>query len=172
MLDWTKKKLVRKYHYTNIGDDRKCIKSVNINGRLYDKHGVDCATTMVALEYKVYDPSVKRFKTAILCGIARQNPGDIVLVKELGIEIATTNAMIEPIMVLEYPKPPSERIIYYLMSSYVLGLPIQFVKTATELKNEGKDIRQYSRDIRKDYYSEYYKDLKKYLWNSNSYARR
>ena len=94
MLDWTKKKLVRKYHYSNVNDDRQCIKSVNINGRLYDKHGVDCATTAVALEYKVYDPSVKQFKIAILVGIARQNPGDIVLDKELGIEIATTNAMI------------------------------------------------------------------------------
>lgn len=169
MLDWTNKKLVRKYHYSNIDDDRNCVKSVNINGRLYDKHGVDCATTMVALEYKVYDPSVKQFKTAILCGIARQNPGDIVLVKELGIEIATTNAMINPIMVLEYPKRPSERIIYYLMSSYVLGLPIQFVKTANELRLEGKDLNQYSRCINKDYYSEYYNDLKKYLYDS--YAR-
>ena len=49
MLDWTKKKLVRKYHYSNVNDDRQCIKSVNINGRLYDKHGVDCATTAVSL---------------------------------------------------------------------------------------------------------------------------
>ena len=169
MLDWTNKKLVRKYHYTNANDDRNCVKSVNINGRLYDKHGVDCATTMVALEYKVYDPSIKQFKTAILFGIARQNPGDIVIDEELGIEIATTNAMINPIMTIEYPKHPSERVIYYLMSSYVLGLPIQFIKTSKELVEEGKDLNQYSRCLKHDYYSGYYSDLKKYLYN-NLYA--
>lgn len=165
MLDWTKKKLVRKYHYTNAYDDRNCVKSVNINGRLYDKHGVDCATTAVALEYKVYDPSVKHFKTAILVGIARQNPGDFIINEETGIEIATTNAMINPIMTFEYPKRPSEKIIYYLLASYVLGLPIQFIKTAKELADEGKNLNDYARFLKQDDYTAYYSDFKKIFLN-------
>lgn len=161
MLDWTKKQLVRKYHYTNAYDDRNCVKSVNINGRLYDKHGVDCATTAVALEYKVYDPSVKQFKTAILVGIARQNPGDFIIDEEMGIEIATTNAMINPIMRFEYPNKPSEKVIYYMLVNYVLGLPVQFIKTSKELTEEGKNLNDYNRCITKDYYSTYYSDFKK-----------
>lgn len=162
MLDWSNKFLVRKYHYSNLNDDRRCTKSVNINGRLYDKHGVDCATTAVALEYKVYDPSVKQFKVAILVGIARQNPGDSVVSLESGIEVATENAMINPVMKFEYNKRPNERVIRYLIASYVLGLPIQFIKTSSELKAEGKNMDKYTRTFNKgDYYNEYYRDFKK-----------
>ena len=161
MVDWSMKELMSIYSYSNINDDRKCTKSVRINGRLYDKHGVDCATTAVALEYKVFDPSVKQFKTAILVGIARQNPGDFIVNEEQGIEIATVNAMIEPIMKFEYKNRPNERIIYYILLSYVLGLPVQFVKTASELRAEGKDLTKFNRIQNRDAYNDYYKDFRK-----------
>jgi len=161
MVDWSMKELMSIYSYSNINDDRKCTKSVRINGRLYDKHGVDCATTAVALVYKVFDPSINRNKFAILVGIARQSPCDTVLTLEMGEEIATENAMINPIMELEYPYEPDENTIYCLIRSYILGLPIQFVKTKQEIEEEGRDISQYNRNIRKsEYYDDYYKDFK------------
>ena len=135
---------------------------MRINGRLYDKHGVDCATTAVALYYKVYDPSFKHYKFAILVGIARQHPNDSTITEEIGEEIATENAMIDPVMVIEYPHKVHDDIIYNLLESYVGGLPIQFVKTRSEIKAEGKDVTLYNRGTIKDeYYKDYYKEIKK-----------
>jgi len=166
MINWSMKELMSIYSYSNINDDRKCTKSVRINGRLYDKHGVDCATTAVALVYKVFDPSIKRSKFAVLVGIARQSPGDTVLIPEIGEEIATENAMINPVMMIEYSNKPNDDTIYNLVSSYIIGLPIQFVKTKEELQNSGRDINQYNRNIRKvKYYDNYYDNFKKNIFN-------
>jgi len=162
MLDFLRKELIDQYVYSNIDEDRNCVKSVRINGRLYDKHGVDCATTAVALIYKVFDPSINRSKFAVLVGIARQSPGDTVLTLEMGEEIATENAMINPVMVIEYPNEPDENAIYCLVRSYIVGLPIQFVKTKQEMEEEGRDMSQYNRNIRKiKYYDGYYQEFKK-----------
>ena len=166
MINWSIKELVSIYSYSNIDQDRKCTKSVRINGRLYDKHGVDCATTAIALVYKVYDPSINRNKFAVLIGIARQSPGDTVLSLEVGEEIATENAMMNPIMIIEYPEEPNENAINCLIRSYIIGLPVQFVKTRQEIEEEGKDISQYNRNIRKkEYYDEYYQEFKKIFLN-------
>ena len=161
MLDWSMKELVSIYSYSNANEDRKCTKSVRINGRLYEKHGVDCATTVAALLYKVYDPSVKCNKFAVLVGIARQNPYDTVLKEEIGEEIAIENAMMSPVMQVEFPNEVDENTIYCLVRSYILGLPTQFVKTRQEIEEEGKDISKYNRNIRNNgYYDEYYKEFK------------
>lgn len=162
MIDWLMKTLVNSYSYSNINDDRKCKKSVRINGRLYDKYGVDCATTIVALVYKVYSPSINNINYVVSFGIARQNPCDNILDKETGEEIATENAMFNPIMVTKYNDMPEEYTIDMLMRSYISGLPIQFVKTRQEILEEGKDLSQYNRNIRNnnDSYQEYYKDFK------------
>lgn len=161
MLDWSTKTLVRKYYYSNINDDRECTKSVRINGRLYDKHGVDCATTLVALVYKVFDPSVKHNKTIVLVGIARQNPGDTVLDLDYGIEVATENAMIDPVMKVEYNDDINDNVVYCLLKSYILGLPVKFVKTKQELQEEGKDLNMFDRKKTENYYNNYYNDFKK-----------
>lgn len=168
MLDWLRKELIDQYYYSNIDEDRKAIKQERINGRLYEKHGVDCATTMVALKYKVPVQGVKQFKIALLIGFARQNPCDSVITLEAGIEKATENALINPCMIIDYSQDPGDEAIYFLMKSYVLGLPCQFVKTTQEIKNQGKDLTIYSRQLNNTkYYSDYYKDmLKIFSWYS------
>ena len=162
MLDFLRKKFIGQYVYSNIDTDRQCVKSVRINGRLYDKHGVDCATTFAALVYKVSVCGVKQFKYVILVGIARQNPCDNVLDKKIGAEIAIENAMINPVMSVQYSDNVTEEIIYELVSSYSAGLPIQFVKTRQEIVEEGKDLLDYERKVNHDsaYYDKYYADFK------------
>lgn len=162
MLDFLRKKFIGQYVYSNIDSDRQCVKSVRINGRLYDKHGIDCATTFAALVYKVPVYGVKQFKYVILIGIARQNPCDNVLDKKIGTEIAIENAMINPVMSVQYSDDVTEEIIYELVSSYSAGLPIQFVKTRQEIVEEGKDLLDYERKVNHDsaYYDKYYADFK------------
>lgn len=166
MIDWLSKELVGIYYYSNVNEDRNTTKSVRINGRLYDKHGTDCAVTAVGLLYKVYDPSINHNKYAILVGTARQNPYDTVVDIETGIEIATENAMINPVMNVEYNEQVNEDTVYSLLDAYVSGLPIQFVKTHTEILSEGKDINNYNRGINNTYYDNYYKDFKKIFLNN------
>ena len=162
MLDFLRKKFIKQYVYSNIDSDRQCVKSVRINGRLYDKHGVDCATTFAALVYKVPVCGVKQFKYVILVGIARQNPCDNVLDKKIGVEIALENAWANPVMSVQYSDDVTEEIIYELVSSYSAGLPIQFVKTRQEIVEEGKDLSDYERKVCHDsaYYDKYYADFK------------
>jgi len=162
MLDFLRKKFIGQYVYSNIDADRQCVKSVRINGRLYDKHGVDCATTFAALVYKVPVYGVKQFKYVILVGIARQNPCDNVLDKEVGAEIAIENAMTDPVMTVQYSDEVTEETIYELVSSYSVGLPIQFVKTRQEIVNEGKDLFNYERKVNNNsaYYDKYYAEFK------------
>ena len=162
MLDFLRKKFIGQYVYSNIDSDRQCVKSVRINGRLYDKHGVDCATTFAALVYKVPVCGVKQFKYVILVGIARQNPCDNVLDKKIGVEIALENAWANPVMSVQYSDDVTEEIIYELVSSYSAGLPIQFVKTRQEIVEEGKDLLDYERKVNHDsaYYDKYYADFK------------
>ena len=167
MLDFLRKKFIKQYVYSNIDSDRQCVKSVRINGRLYDKYGVDCATTFVALVYKVPVYGVKQFKYTILVGIARQNPCDNVLDKNIGIEIATENALADPIMSVIYSSEVDENVIYNLISSYSDGLPIQFVKTRQEIINEGKNLSDYVRKTNDNskYYDIYYSKFKNIFFN-------
>ena len=160
MIDWLDKELVGIYYYSNVNENRKTTKSVRINGRLYDKHGTDCAVTVVGLLYKVYDPSINHNKYAILVGTARQNPYDTVIDVETGVEIATENAMINPVMNAEYNEEVNEDTMYSLLEAYVSGLPIQFIKTKTEIELEGKDIKNYNRGIDNSYYDNYYKEFR------------
>lgn len=164
MLDWLTKELVGVYYSTNINDDRKCTKSVRINGRLYDKHGINCATTAIALVYKVNDPCINHNKYVLLLGVARQSPYDTVLDKELGFEIAMENAMLDPVMKVEYSSPIDVHVIKRLLTSYVSGLEVKFVKTRAEILEEKKDMSIYQRNnkiVDNQYYNDYYKDFKK-----------
>jgi len=161
MLDWLRKEIINEYHYSNIDDDRNYVKPVRINGRLYDKYGTVCATTVVAFEYKVPVQSVKQFKYIILVGVARQNPGDLFISEKEGIIIAEENAIMNPVMRLEYDESPDERDVYLLLKSYVDSLPMKFVYTKQELIELGKDIKKYNRkSTMKDmeYYHNYYVD--------------
>ena len=161
MIDWLTKELINEWYWSNIDEDRSCIKSERINGRLYNKYGVDCATTAIAFEYKVYDPSDNNYKYAILVGFARQNPGDTVLDEEIGYEIASENALINPSIMLIENNEATEDFIYCIIEAYVLSLPIKFIKTKSELINEKKNLNLYNRGKKvNDYYLNYYNDFK------------
>ena len=95
-----------------------------------------------------------------MVGIARQNPYDTVIDEETGFEIAIENAMINPVMTIEYNNEVKEDVVYGLLDSYVNGLPVQFIKTKTEIESEGKNIKDYNRGIDNSYYDNYYKEFK------------
>ena len=162
-MDFVQKELVGIYYYTNIDENRDGVKSVRINGREYLKFGTVVATTAVALQYKVFNPSVKHSEYITLIGVARQNPGDITLDKELGYEMAIENALINPVMNVKYSNEKDENTINNLMKAYVAGLPESFIKTRKEIEANGNDVSRFNRNIRNDgnYYAEYYKDYKK-----------
>ena len=87
-MDFLTKELVGVYSYTNMNEDRNDVKRVVIKGRTWLKTGTATATTVVSLLYRTYNPSVKHNEYIVLMGVARQNPGDINLDKNLGYEIA------------------------------------------------------------------------------------
>lgn len=162
-MDFSKKELVGIYYYTNVDENREGVKSVSINGREYLKFGTVVATTAVALQYKVFNPSVEHSEYITLIGVARQNPGDVILNKELGYEMAMENAMINPVMNVKYSRKNDETSIVKLMETYVAGLPESFIKTRQEIEACGNDVSRFNRNTRNDgdYYSEYYKEYKK-----------
>ena len=148
MLDFLRKELVRKFHYTTSNEDRSCSKEVVINGRSYTKHGIACAINAIALEYKVPVQGVKQFKyvinVGINVGIARQHPADI-LDQSLGTEVAMENALLNPVMTVTYDKKPSNESVYALLEAYISQMPITMIKTTKELKAEGADLKKYNR---------------------------
>lgn len=163
MLDWLSKELLETYCFSNIDEDRTRSKEVIINGRPYIKYGVECATTVVALKYKVFDPSINRHKFAILYGIARQNPGDLIITAEEGKEIAMENALINPVMKVEYMNDPDAFTVNLFMRAYVAGLSVKFVNTKQELKSLNKDLKLYNRKTgmkSNEYYHQYYVDFR------------
>lgn len=160
-MDFSTKELVGTYSY--VSKNREEVKSVIINGRSYLKFGTVTATTVVALQYKVYNPSVEHSEYITLMGVAHQNPGDITLNTELGYEIATENAMISPVATFKFDSKCSKDTIESIMRSYVKELPIRFIKTKAEILASGEDVTRYSRNTRNDNneYSTYYNDFKK-----------
>lgn len=162
-MDFVQKELVGIYYYTNVDEDRDGVKSVSINGREYLKFGTVVATTAVSLQYKVFNPSVKHSEYITLIGVARQNPGDITLNKELGYEMAMENALINPVMTAKYTRKNDEKAINNLMKAYVAGLSESFIKTRQEIEASGNDISRFNRNTRNDgdYYADYYKEYKK-----------
>jgi hypothetical protein len=70
--------------------------------------------------------------------------------------------MTDPVMTVQYSDEVTEETIYELVSSYSVGLPIQFVKTRQEIVNEGKDLFNYERKVNNNsaYYDKYYAEFK------------
>ena len=167
MIDWLSKELINNGSWNNIKKNRDQIKEERINGRLYIKLGVNCATTVSYFVYKVYDPSVKSFKYAYMLGVARQNPGDTVLDKNEGIRIAEQRAIENPSIVLIYDYIIPHGQLMNIIEQYVNTLPVKFIKTKAEMKAEHRDLNNYNRKINKkgnydnnNYYGSYYNDYK------------
>lgn len=159
-MDFLTKELIGVYSYTNMNEDRTDVKRVVIKGRTWLKTGTATATTVVSLLYKSYNPSVKRNEYVVLMGVARQNPGDVVLDKEHGYEVAMENALMSPVAIYNFEHEIDKDFIDSMMKNYVMSLPVKFIKTRQEL---GKDINNYARNNRNksDYYAQYYKEFKK-----------
>lgn len=158
-MDFLTKELIGVYSYTNMNEDRTDVKRVVIKGRTWLKTGTATATTVVSLLYKSYNPSVKRNEYVVLMGVARQNPGDVVLDKEHGYEVAMENALMSPVAIYNFEHEIDKDFIDSIMKNYVASLPVKFIKTRQEL---GKDINNYDRNKNKsDYYAQYYKEFKK-----------
>lgn len=159
-MDFLTKELIGVYSYTNMNEDRTDVKRVVIKGRTWLKTGTATATTVVSLLYKSYNPSVKRNEYVVLMGVARQNPGDVVLDKEHGYEVAMENALMSPVAIYNFEHEIDKDFIDSMMKNYVMSLPVKFIKTRQEL---GKDINNYDRNNRNksDYYAQYYKEFKK-----------
>lgn len=136
MLDFSNKEFVRSFTYSNLKNDRHVCKDEVILGRKHTKHGIACATTMVCDCWKVYDPSVERFRYVYLAGVARQHPKDILVKYSDGVEIAHEKAMTDPVMKLVFDDPVAFEYIEWMMQQYVNMLPIQLVKTKKEIEYE------------------------------------
>lgn len=162
-MDFLFKELVGVYEYSNIHEDRDSVKEECINGRHYMKFGTATATTVVALQYKVYNPSVEQSEYITLMGVARQNPGDVAIDEQFGYEIATENAMINPVLTVKYDHKCNEDAIDLLMRNYVDGLRVQFVKTRQELENDNANVSKYNRNNKADYdyWTKYRREYKK-----------
>lgn len=165
-MDFLNKTLIGEYSYSDANTDRSCIKSVYINGRKYFKTGTKTATTVVAFQYKVFNPSINRSEYVTVMGVARQHTGDTTIDKETGLEIAAENALMAPVAKFTFPVECSADTIHLLMQVYVEELPINFVKTEEELRLNGNDLTVYNRHTVKTskynkYFTDYYKDLKK-----------
>ena len=163
-MDFLTKNLIGEYSYTDVNKDRSSIKRVLINGRKYLKTGTKTATTVVAFQYKVFNPSINRSEYITLIGIARQHSGDTKITMEEGYEIAATNAMVSPIASFTFPVECSEYTISKIMRAYVDELPINFIKTQEELLAQNEDITTFSRssvtsNANGRYYLNYYKDM-------------
>lgn len=166
-MDFLNKTLIGEYSYSDANTDRTCMKRVYINGRKYFKTGTKTATTVVAFQYKVFNPSINRSEYVTVMGAARQHTGDTTIDKETGLEIAAEKALTSPVATFTFPSECSEETIHSLMEIYVDELPINFIKTEEELLLNGNDLTIYNRHTVKTnkynkYFTDYYKDLKKH----------
>ena len=137
MIDYSTKTIEKVYSYSNVNDEtRRGSQLQLINGRRYLKFGLYQTVTLVGVLYKVYDPSVKLFKHVLHVGVSKQHPSDIVVSKQLGMEIAHENALINPVCIMEVGSNWHRYHFVEFAKLYIDGLDLQFVKTSEELNNQ------------------------------------
>ena len=78
-LDFLRKDLVETFYFTNVNDNRTYVNREIVNGREVDVRGQVCATTLIGLLYRVYDPSVESYKYILHVGVANQGNADAVV---------------------------------------------------------------------------------------------
>lgn len=139
------KKLVDEFVVTDINCDRSCEKeTVNEDGRRVVSLGTYCASTFVGKLFKMNGPSVNPLKRyLLLIGLSRQNPIDIKQDKELSIEMAAENAMVDPIMTVWLPEHISRTRFKYFVSPYLNSLPKKLILTSKQVKRK-KDKDTYN----------------------------
>ena len=95
-LDFLRKDLVETFYFTNVNDNRTYVNREIVNGREVDVRGQVCATTLIGLLYRVYDPSVESYKYILHVGVANQGNADAVVNVDEEYEEAYTNALMNP----------------------------------------------------------------------------
>lgn len=124
------KELVNTFSWSKYGV--KTAQRVVINGRKYLKEGVETGAAFVGNVWKVYDPSVKRFKYMLNVGVAKQHPTDINVKKEEGYELANERAFVEPQMTLTFDNNIGELDFVRLCKMYYQSMKTQMVNTKEE----------------------------------------
>lgn len=132
------KKLVDEFVVTDINCDRSCEKeTMNEDGRRIVSLGTYCASTFVGKLFKMNGPSVNPLKRyLLLIGLSRQNPSDIRQNKELAIEMAAENAMVDPIMTIWLPEHISGTRFKYFVEPYLNSLPMKLILTSKQAKKK------------------------------------
>lgn len=95
-LDFLRKDLVETFYFTNVNDNRTYVNREIVNGREVDVRGQVCATTLIGLLYRVYDPSVESYKYILHVGVANQGNANTVVDVDEEYEEAYTNALMNP----------------------------------------------------------------------------
>ena len=130
------KEILRTFSYTTSNTDREGNMVVRINGRTYIKFGTFQAVTLVGDLCKVYDADVKSYKTVLFVGVSRQHPRDIKVDKELAYEIAHTNALLNPCMIIEVGECFTRYNFKEFAKNYIDTLKLEFVKTVSEIEED------------------------------------
>ena len=136
MVDYLSKEVEKVYSFSTIAEERYGAKLVKVNGRDYTKYGTYQAVTLVGILYNVYDPSVSRNKKMLHVGVAKQNPRDLVVSKDIAYEVAHERALMEPQCVMEVGDNWRKCHFTEFARNYVNSMELQFVKTAQELALE------------------------------------
>ena len=95
-LDFLRKDLVETFYFTNVNDNRTYVNREIVNGREVNVRGQVCATTLIGLLYRVYDPSVESYKYILHVGVANQGNADAVVDVDEEYEEAYINALMNP----------------------------------------------------------------------------
>ena len=130
------KEIIKTYSYTTSNGDREGQKLVRILGRDYVKFGTYQAVTLVGDLCEVYDADVKRSKTVLFVGVAKQHPTDIKIDKELAYETAHMNAMFNPAMIIEVGEEFTQYNFREFAKNYIDTLKLSFVKTQAEREDD------------------------------------
>lgn len=139
MVDYLTKKIEKVYSFSTITDSHRYgAKTIKVNGRDYSKYGTYQAVTLVGILYNVFDPSIKRYKKILHVGVAKQNPRDLVISKEIAYEVAHNYALIEPQCVMEVGDNWRKVNFTDFARNYISAMDLEFVKTAKELEDEQK----------------------------------
>ena len=140
-FDFLTKELVDSFSYTTITKNRNAYSDVNIDGRTYRKYGTLQAVTIVGNLYK------DCFGNEIMTiGISRQNPCDSKCNKNIAYECAQMKALTDPdIVINNVPTYVTKFNFAQMMSWYVDMMNLEYLKTRQEIKNEGKNPKNYNR---------------------------
>lgn len=140
-FDFSTKTLIDSFTYTTITNNREAATEVVIDGRNYTKWGTLQAVTIVGNLYEDNDGN-----RIMLCGIARQHPNDTRCNKQVAYEVAQLRALSDPDLVINtVPKYINNFNFSRMMSWYVDGMNLEFIKTKEEIKKIGDNPQKYNR---------------------------